>query len=315
MICDLRLDPPAAPGPVQPRLVGHHFTEFTQGRVTRWQAVTGADRLEALIFGVVMAANLAHLPFTTAEGWLGIDAPDDLRRPVSMAAIAASMKLPIETVRRRAHGAMRAGLVTIGERGCIAPAGLFATPAMVEVMRIDAAALLDCCNALADEGHGPARAALAAGCAAVPSTVVARLVVDTGIRLMEFVVERYGHVIDAAICIGTVAANVRPMRADPLLSRAYAEYDRPPPDALRQPVTLRQLARELQLPFETVRRRIAPLVARGELAAVGRGFIVPAEVLAGDAYRAESYSAMRAFDRLVRDMERAGAMSVSVQPV
>jgi hypothetical protein len=52
--------------------------------------------------------------------------PDSDRRPVSIAAIAASMRLPYETVRRHAAKLVRQGkCIRVGRRGVMAPASAF----------------------------------------------------------------------------------------------------------------------------------------------------------------------------------------------
>lgn len=64
-----------------------------------------------------------------------------------------------------------------------------------------------------------------------------------------------------------------------LRGSAYAELDNVPPDHERRPLTVRQVADSLGLPYETVRRRFVEMLDRGIAQRVGReGFIVPQAV-------------------------------------
>ena len=55
--------------------------------------------------------------------------PDELRRAISINALASSLRLPYETVRRRIVQLERAGEVTITDKGVYVPQSKLATPA------------------------------------------------------------------------------------------------------------------------------------------------------------------------------------------
>src|SRR6185295_13738301 len=62
------------------------------------------------------------------------------------------------------------------------------------------------------------------------------------------------------LILGVVSsASVATVNQDIRLQLAYATVDRPPPDALRRPVSINAIARSLGLPYETVRRRVVTL--------------------------------------------------------
>lgn len=85
--------------------------------------------------------------------------------------------------------------------------------------------------------------------------------------------------IDSLIVLGIIQANVTPLTRDPGLQRAYGSYDDVPPDELRRPVSVSALASSLRLPYETVRRRVAALVAEGACEMTAGGIYVSGAVL------------------------------------
>ena len=69
------------------------------------------------------------------------------------------------------------------------------------------------------------------------------------------------------------------------MARRYADENAIPPDSARRPVALRAIAKAIDLPFETVRRRVAALVAEDAVHRGDTGVIVPARVLAENRFR------------------------------
>lgn len=78
------------------------------------------DPVEAVIFTAVATENTRHLPqaeFSTADAV----APDTLRRPVSALAMATSLNIPYETLRRMFARMVRAGRLARVKDGFIVP--------------------------------------------------------------------------------------------------------------------------------------------------------------------------------------------------
>jgi hypothetical protein len=88
-----------------------------------------------------------------------------------------------------------------------------------------------------------------------------------------------GNLMDALIVIAVSRGNLHQYRGDEAFDRTYAAIDTPPPDELRRPVSIRGMAEFLDLPYETVRRNMLRLVAKGVLRKQGGGFVVPTGVL------------------------------------
>lgn len=104
-----------------------------------------------------------------------------------------------------------------------------------------------------------------------------------------------GHVLDTLLVSAIIQANVQEISRRADLHRAFAETDELPSDDLRTPISVNALASSLQIPFETVRRRVKGLVAEGMCRMVRGGVIVPSEVLRQPRYYADGF---RGFQRL-----------------
>lgn len=293
-------DPPAAV-----RIATRQVSELVLSRATRWLAALATDRLGSLVFHVVASANLAHLPYRRPDGeWIGLDVPAELYRPVRIVAVAESMRLPNETVRRRVFALEDQGLLTLGDQGVVAARGVFAPARLEAVWRADEQALDVACRSMGANGHAVAAEVARLGPGSLPPPVMARLLLDFQVHVLETFTALYGDIIDGTIVTAVVAANVRHITDDADLSRQFAEHDAPPPDTMRVPVGVRTLSRDLDLPYETVRRRTVALTAQGRLRAVKRGLIVPTAALSTDTHLQNNMKLLSHLDRMLREIVR-----------
>lgn len=102
--------------------------------------------------------------------------------------------------------------------------------------------------------------------------------------------------LDAVVAVSIVQSNVARVHADAEKDRRYEGGETLPPEESRQPVSVKAVANMLGLPFETVRRRIERLCARGVCARRRAGVVVPTSWLDSPAHRA----AIAATEELVR---------------
>jgi DNA-binding Lrp family transcriptional regulator len=86
--------------------------------------------------------------------------------------------------------------------------------------------------------------------------------------------------LDRIILIAIAEANVAAMASDPDLSCRYSTLDAPPPDELRQPVSVSAVAAKTGMAFETIRRRIRQLAEKGLCEVDASGVRVPTRVVA-----------------------------------
>lgn len=73
------------------------------------------------------------------------------------------------------------------------------------------------------------------------------------------------NAIDAIIMAAAIQANIGPATTGPDRQLAYGGLHEIPPDDVRRPISINRLAQIVEMPFETVRRRVRDLVRRGRL--------------------------------------------------
>lgn len=112
--------------PAHLRTISRLTSEYLIGLVAEMIRETGLDPVDMLVLNAIGAANVAHLrdrQDLTAD-YQAPDAPlpIEMKRPITSLAIAESLGLPRETVRRRVAGLIKSGQL-MRQKG-----GLIATP-------------------------------------------------------------------------------------------------------------------------------------------------------------------------------------------
>ncbi len=130
-----------------------------------------------------------------------------------------------------------------------------------------------------------------------------RCATDYILRWVEIANEAHGIDIIYSLVYTTLwAGNVSHLRG-----KVYAEIDDIPPDEERRPITIRQVADSLGLPYETVRRRVVEMLKRGVAKKVGReGFIVPGEALARPEMVASLRRSHASLTRFLKELKTLG---------
>lgn len=248
--------------------------------------MAGVDSRDAVL---VMAINQANIAALTRDpdarqryGGLEAPAPDEERRPVSLSAIAASLRLPYETVRRRVQRLAGRGVCELTEFGALVPESFLASPAYLQSVvaaharlyrfyrEVTAAGLME---ALPASRYPPEPA--------VPIRASLRPLSDYLLRNTEQLMTITGDMTSGLALFG-------------LLSAA--------PQLPAPPSSTAALARRLAMPHETVRRRIGELADAGLVERDGRGVWVPEAVLArpelGALFRDNAANVQRLFTTL-----------------
>jgi DNA-binding Lrp family transcriptional regulator len=273
-----------------------------------------AHVLDALLASAIIQANIQEimrradlqLEFAREE----TVPPDEMRRPVSMNALATSLKLPFETVRRRVTRMADAGFCRFVDGGVIVPTAVLGEPRYyvdgfrgyerIRGFYYQAADL----GLIAD--LPPATVDLSKG--AFPIRAVSRLVGVYVLRVAEKM-GAIGDVLDSLIALEVCRCNVEALPAE-----ACAEGDAAPDgvacDAERAPVSINQLARRLGVPGETVRRHARRLIERGIVRREATGLIVPAEALAGPALGPALADNTLQLQRLLASLSQLGVLKV-----
>jgi len=237
------------------------------------------DIVDPLILSVVLEANIAplsqDLELAARYGTLADIPPDELRRPVSINAVAASLQLPYETVRRRCAKFIEAGALIATPRGIVAPGHMVNNPfylatatARYERLRAFYFELraLGVFDAAARPNDVPTYAA-------APIRAANRLISEYVLRVIEAVMRGVGDPLSGLILLEMGRANSASL--DPI----DLQVEGPIPDTRRTPISMLELSRRVGLPAETVRRHVNRLQAGGFCRAVKGGRLASVEKL------------------------------------
>ncbi|MFN3585853.1 DeoR family transcriptional regulator [Phenylobacterium sp.] len=271
------------------------------------------DPLDTLIAAAIIQANVAgiraradlQLAFAQADR----PPPDELRRPVSMNAIANSLNLPFETVRRRIGALAAAGHCRFVEGGVIVPAAVLMSPAFAK----DAEgyertrAFYGQIRGLGLLGDLPPPTA-EIGPGEPPVRTVWRLIGSYMLRVAEDL-GQIGRLLDAVILFEVFRSNTERWPPAPLGREGTTAADLEP-DRLRRPASISALARRLGMSPETVRRHVLRLSERGHLARTTAGLVIPAEVLAQPRFQGALEANAGHAQRLMSALSRLGVLQL-----
>jgi len=227
--------------------------------------------------------------------------PESLRRPISISAIARSLDWPFETVRRHVGGLQRSGVLKILPDGVVIDVEHARGPSRRELMLAADALLTRALRRLRDAGW----------LGQVEWPKVQHQAPLRPFRLSTFLIEDYllaiaaegsrlvGGELDFLILIQLARANTAAIDAGRTAAEIATHLI---PDDARRPVSVVEVARALDLPRETARRRLLHLEKTGRVARSEAGYIVPGAVIA------ETAAALApANDQLLRRLVRACA--------
>jgi len=246
------------------------------------------DFTDALILATLVQANTAPVSadpelqrkYATFESV----PPDSLRRPISINAIASSLSLPFETVRRRIKRLIAGGVAEVTPEGIRLVGATLRTPhhratldsTFATVRGLYERLKVNGCLELMDlpPPNGPGWSP-----EAPPVRIVWRAASDYLLRMMEHLLPNFpslsrGFIVLAVFRLNTLTLPDAERGGDGLTPDDFV------PDSYRRPARASEVAAMLGLPHETVRRHLTALVEEERCARVGGGFIVPAATLA-----------------------------------
>ena len=257
--------------------------------------IPGLRPLESLLVMAVNQANIAPLtrdPIARSlYGALEAPAPDEIRRPVSVRAVAASMQLPYETARRNIRRLESLGVCATSEAGVVVPAAFMLTPTYFEAARrwheqllglyrlIEARSLLEPLPAPNyAETEPPVRGAV-------------RLLSDFLLRCAEATVSRTGDLVAGLVIL-------------PLLALAAGA------EGVPAPMSAAAIARRTRLPAETVRRHAVALVERGMCVSGRSGLVLAGPELNSPTWRSLLQDNAVAVQRMYAGLAERGVVAV-----
>jgi len=276
------------------------------------------DFTDALILMTLVQCNSAPIAgdvdLQRRYGAFESPAPENLRRPISINAISASLGLPFETIRRRTKRMIAEGVCEVVPEGIRLRQG----PLSSEQHR---RALLEAYELARSLYHRLRRA----GCLEAmglplqggppwtgeppPVRIVWRVASDYVLRMMERLLPNFQSLSRAFIVMAVVQANTADF-PDTVRGSDSAEVDAFPADYLRRPARASDVAAILGLPHETVRRNLAALVADGRCERVRDGLIVPASVLARQGVLNACGSNFRDLARMFGELRETGVLAL-----
>lgn len=260
----------------QQRLIFRCVVELLLDLVSRKIRQQEGDFTRAVVY---MAAIQASRPSGRPAG------TPDVPRTFSVRAIAQSLSLPYETTRRKIAELEAAGLAKrVGSRGYMVAPPAFeddggradreATWRALKKLIVDLRALDFDFNAFAS---GSALAGVRDLANADLVEAVAALANDFILRVLESGVTPHGSMLDSAIISTLILTNAELLTHDPELAWRYSGAATPPPDHLRRPATIIEMATRLGLTHETVRRRIRSYRERHWVKRVTGGYLYDIE--------------------------------------
>lgn len=277
----------------------------------------GRDVIDGLLLAAISQANVAQITRNPARqrlyATLDQPPPDEMRRPVSVSAVANSLRIPFETARRRIATLSELGIVVSQGRGVVVPTAPLNSPfyrmgaaAHYELVRrlyfrLRGIGLLEDLPKPANPDYDPENP---------PVRLVVRLSSDYLLRLAEPISLHIGDLVTGLILMDVICANTEHL-ADTQGGEADAEWT---PggfvrDALRKPVRPAALAERLGIAHETVRRHLGRLVKDDRCERNEHGYIVPARVLAREPFVQFMLDNQSHFSRLYAQLADYGVLS------
>lgn len=233
------------------------------------------DLVDPLLLTAILEANqagLRHEPqLMKVYGDARSALPDDLRRPISVNALAKSLRLPFETVRRRLRAFMDAGLCVRTAAGVYVPHAVVTSPNYIalQAARVARLTVFQADLARMERALAPTEAPCAS--AITPEVRAAdRALAEYMLRASDCMIELADGPMNGFVLLGLCAVNLEVVgRSGPI-----AEVG----DAVRSAsgCSVTPICARLGAPAETVRRRLLALQARGLAERCAQGWIAAA---------------------------------------
>jgi len=284
---------------------GHVASRLTIGFILDIATIGRQDAqlLDALLVAAIIDANVNRLlrepGMQAAYATLDSPPPDELRRPVSINALAESLRLPFETVRRHVRQLVAQGICAASAQGVHVPTHVLTSPQFCATQQLRYDRLLQLHRELvaakilepppfvlppADDPRAPVRA-------------VGRILSDYFFRTVALVQDFVPDPMRGLMLLEMVrlsSEHIPPAEFARLLQAGTI------PDHARALVRVAELSRRLRVPYETTRRHVGALVDAGFCRRVERGVLVSgARIEAAGAAHREGMSHLKRMFRLI----------------
>jgi predicted ArsR family transcriptional regulator len=270
-----------------------------------------APLLDALLVAAVIEANVNRFnrepALQAAHACLDSPPPDQMRRPVSINALASSLQLSFETVRRQVNGLIRQGVMVATPSGVYVPMSMLVSPPIVaaalgryeRVFRfhddLRAAGVVEAlptAPAPAQDPQAPVRA-------------VNRILSDYFFRTLETLRRQIGDPLTSLVMLDVLRGSSGHILPTAVAAAMQAGWIA---DKERSPVRVAELSRRLGIPYETARRRIGWLVERAYCRQVSGGILPCAAFLKSPTLLSTSVDNLANIRRMYRQVASLGVV-------
>jgi hypothetical protein len=231
------------------RELAHHSLAFVLDMAAH--GIPGLKPLDCLRMMAINQANIAPLTrdpaARTRYGGLEAPAPDEERRPVSVRAVAASMRLPYETARRNIHRLEKQGVCVVKAGGVLVPESFMRSEAYLSAAQTGHERLFSLYLTLRQRGLLEPLPASHYDEREPPVRGAVRLMSDYLLRTADAVLARCDELVSTLVLL-------------PLMAEA-AGRDPSTPGA--GALSLAAISRRIGAPAETVRRHATAMIAQG----------------------------------------------------
>jgi DNA-binding Lrp family transcriptional regulator len=252
----------------------------------------GRDVIDGLLITAISQANVAQVTrspeLQRRYATLDQAPPDELRRPVSISAVANSLHIPFETARRRIGAMADLGVIQTTAKGVIMPTAPLNSPfyrlaaeghyniVRNFYFRLRAIGMLD---------DLPQSEAATWDPETPPIRLVLRLSSDYLLRLAEPMNANMGDVLTGMVLSDLIQANIEHF-PDTQGGAAGEDWDASAfvPDGERRAVRTAEMAQRLGVPAETVRRHLQRLTKQDLCERTQNGYMVTVRILARPAF-------------------------------
>lgn len=224
--------------------------------------------------------------------------PDELRRPISINAVAQSLGIPFETVRRRVTRLSRVGVYRTTPAGVFVPGWVVRLGAHRSAAEANYRRVQDLYFRLAGLGALSALPESAAWSEAAPVRAVARASAEYLLRLIATANLQLGDLGSAVVWLEVLRST-----HEHLPDEAGVDRDQ------CRPVRITAVAKRIGMPFETVRRRILDLAARGACQATDRGVVLSPETATSAEFAAICDANHRDLGRMFASLGQLGVLA------
>jgi DNA-binding Lrp family transcriptional regulator len=230
------------------------------------------DIVDGLMFAAIQASNVSGInadpELQVAYATLMDAPPDELRRPVSVSAIAHSLRMPFETARRRVQALVRIGALTVTPKGVLVSRQALGSDMFLANVFLRHEMLRDFYFEMKRLGvppQGPPGARLPSP--ALPVRLTNRLIWEYMLRVADALGVAVGDATNGVILLAMIQRNTDGF--GPAQFAAWAQD----PVGQGQPVRNGTLAAALNFSTETLRRHVIALEAKGFCVRGPRGLL------------------------------------------